>query len=161
MADVALNGGEPPCSWDAPGGDLDGQLNAFGDNLYGQLGSTTNNGTENPNPTPTLVTLPGATGPVTEVAAGDGFSPAGTSTGQLYAFGYNGNGRLGSATNNGTGDPNPTPTLVTLPGPVKKAEVACKTESSAGEYSGTKEVTTSAPGSRAANRAARNAQRQD
>jgi hypothetical protein len=35
-----------------------GQLYAFGD-YSGQLGSTTNNGTDNQNPTPTLVTLPG------------------------------------------------------------------------------------------------------
>ena len=84
--------------------------------LLGQLGSATNSGTYNPNPTPTLVSLPGATGPVTQVAAGFVHSLAVTSTGQLYAFGHNDYGQLGSTTNNGTENPNPTPTLVTLPG---------------------------------------------
>jgi alpha-tubulin suppressor-like RCC1 family protein len=93
-----------------------GQLYAFGDNYFGQLGNATNNGTYNPNPTPTLVTLLGATGPVTQVAAGENHSLALTSSGQLYAFGQNDHGQLGNATNNGTYNPNPTPTLVTLPG---------------------------------------------
>ncbi len=93
-----------------------GQLYAFGDNYYGQLGIAANSGTAKPNPTPTLVTLPGATGPVTQVAAGAWHSLALTSTGQLYAFGSNGEGQLGNTANNGTNNPNPTPTLVTLPG---------------------------------------------
>ena len=38
-----------------------------------------------------------------------------TSTGQLYAFGENYYGQLGSTTNNRTGGPNPTPALVSLP----------------------------------------------
>ena len=93
-----------------------GWLYAFGDNFFGQLGSTTNNGTFNPNPTPTLVSLPGASGPVTQIAAGGGQSFALTSSGRLYAFGFNGFGELGNTTNNNTPSPNPTPTLVTLPG---------------------------------------------
>ena len=93
-----------------------GQLYAFGVNHYGQLGSTTRNGTNQANPTPTLVTLPGATGPVTLIAAGESFSLAVTSTGQLYAFGENKYGQLGSATNKETTKASPTPTLVTLPG---------------------------------------------
>lgn len=93
-----------------------GQLYTFGENQYGQLGSATNNGKPNPNPTPTLVTLPGATGPVTQVGAGASHSFVITSTGQLYAFGRNLYGELGSATHNGTVEPNPTPTLVGLPG---------------------------------------------
>ena len=93
-----------------------GQLYAFGDNYYGQLGSTANNKTEEPNPTPALVRLPGATGPVTQVAAGAYYSLAVTSTGQLYAFGENKDGQLGSTANNKTEEPNPTPALVTLPG---------------------------------------------
>ncbi len=91
-----------------------GQLYAFGYNYYGQLGSATNNGTNNPTPTPTLVTLPGASGPLTQIAAGYGHSLALTSSGQLYAFGENFYGELGSATNNGTSNPNPTPALVDL-----------------------------------------------
>jgi alpha-tubulin suppressor-like RCC1 family protein len=92
-----------------------GQLYAFGFNFYGQLGSTTNNGTGKANPTPTLVTLPGASGAVTQLAAGQEHSLAVTSTGQLYGFGSNAYGQLGSATNSGTGNPNPTPALAALP----------------------------------------------
>jgi alpha-tubulin suppressor-like RCC1 family protein len=93
-----------------------GALYAFGDNRYGQLGNTTNNGNDNANPTPTLVELQGQTGPVTQIAAGADHSLVLTSTGQLYAFGYNGSGQLGNATNNYTYNANPTPTLVELPG---------------------------------------------
>jgi hypothetical protein len=59
------------------------------------------------------VTLSGATGPVTQVAAGAKHSLAVTSTGQLYAFGENEYGQLGIEVNF---EPNPTPALVTLPG---------------------------------------------
>ena len=93
-----------------------GQLYSFGDNPYGQLGSTTNSGTNNPNPTPTLVTLPGASGQIIAIAAGQGQSLALTSTGQLYAFGENEWGQLGSTTNVETSHPNPTPALVSVPG---------------------------------------------
>jgi len=100
----------------AAGASSAGQLYAFGLNSFGQLGSATNSGTENPNPTPTRVSLPGATGPVVQIAAGGSHSLALTATGELYAFGLNGSGQLGSATNNGTANPNPTPIAVTLPG---------------------------------------------
>ncbi len=93
-----------------------GQLYAFGANSYGQLGSTANNGTEAPNPTPTQVSLPGASGPVTQIAAGGRHSLVLTSTGQLYTFGENNHGQLGSTANSGTLNPNPTPTQVSLPG---------------------------------------------
>lgn len=93
----------------------DGQLYSFGENEFGELGRATNDFTATPNPTPTLVDLPGATGPVTEVAAGAYFSLAVTSTGQLFAFGANERGQLGSSVNNGVSVPNPTPTLVDLP----------------------------------------------
>jgi alpha-tubulin suppressor-like RCC1 family protein len=93
-----------------------GQLYAFGYNSEGQLGTATNSGTSTPNPTPRLVSLPGQNGPVTQIAAGFAHTLAVTSTGQLYAFGANTYGQLGSATNNGASTPNPTPTLVTLPG---------------------------------------------
>jgi alpha-tubulin suppressor-like RCC1 family protein len=104
-----------------------GQLYSFGYNLNGQLGTTANEGTENSNSSPTPLTLPGETGPVTQIAAGFYHSLALTSTGQLYAFGYNQAGQLGNATNSGgascdntagctTPSPNPTPTPVTLPG---------------------------------------------
>ena len=95
-----------------------GQLYGFGYNRYGQLGNGTNNNSDTPNPTPTLVGLPGQVGPVTLVSAGGVHSLAATASGQLYAFGYNFFGQLGNATNNGTSTPNPTPTLVTLPGQI-------------------------------------------
>src|SRR5262249_23041585 len=104
-----------------------GQLYAFGDNETGQLGNATNVGTNNPNPTPTLVTLPGEIGPATLIPAGESHSLAVTSSGQLYAFGYNRYGQLGNPTNNGTPKPNPTPTLVTLPG-----EIGAPTQIAAG-----------------------------
>jgi hypothetical protein len=92
------------------------QLYAFGANGSGQLGNATNNKTSEPNPTPTRVTLLGEVGPVVQIAAGESHSLALTSSGQLYAFGANGYGELGNATNNKSGAPNPTPQLVTLPG---------------------------------------------
>ena len=95
-----------------------GQLYSFGENLYGQLGYETNAGTSNPNSTPTLVGLPGAVGPVVRVAAGNAHSLALTASGQLFAFGENASGELGNATNNGNVNPNPHPTLVSLPGAV-------------------------------------------
>ena len=119
---VTLPGASGPVTQIAAGYDhslaltSSGQLYAFGKNLFGQLGNATNNGTVKANPTPALVTLPGASGPVTQVAAGFYFSLALTSSGQLYAFGENYVGQLGNATNNGTNNPNPTPALVTLPG---------------------------------------------
>lgn len=93
-----------------------GQLYAFGLNDSGELGSTTNNDSGNPNPTPGLVSLPGATGPVVQAAAGGEDTLAVTSTGQLYAFGGNQTGELGRATNSGTLNPSPTPAPVALPG---------------------------------------------
>jgi alpha-tubulin suppressor-like RCC1 family protein len=93
-----------------------GQLYTFGENYWGQLGSVTNNFTKHANPTPALVTLPGATGTITQIAAGCEHSLALTSSGQLYSFGENYWGQLGSVTNNFTKHANPTPALVTLPG---------------------------------------------
>jgi alpha-tubulin suppressor-like RCC1 family protein len=95
-----------------------GQLYSFGLNLDGELGIETNVGTSNPNPTPALVGLPGAVGPVVRVAAGNDHSLAITASGQLFAFGANGSGQLGNATNNGNANPNPHATLVSLPGAV-------------------------------------------
>jgi alpha-tubulin suppressor-like RCC1 family protein len=106
-----------------------GQLYAFGNNYYGELGSTTNNGTSTANPTPTLVALPGEIGTVTQTAAGGNDSLALTSSGQLYAFGYNADGELGNTTNTGTNNPTPTPTLVTFPG-----EIGTVTQIAAGSF---------------------------
>jgi hypothetical protein len=91
-----------------------GRLYAFGSNYYGELGNATLVGFANAHPNPTLVTLPGASGPVVQIAAGSGHSLAVTSSGQLYAFGHNRYGQLGNATNNNTEKPNPIPALVDL-----------------------------------------------
>ena len=93
-----------------------GQVYAFGSNFYGQLGNSTNNGTNMPNPAPTIVTLPGQVGTAVQVSAGQGHSLVLTSSGQVYAFGQNTYGALGSTTNNTTGNATPTPVPVTLPG---------------------------------------------
>jgi alpha-tubulin suppressor-like RCC1 family protein len=93
-----------------------GRLYAFGQNFYGQLGSSTSNGEETANPTPAAVALPGASGAVSEIAAGGDHSLAVTTTGQLYAFGRNELGQLGNAAGSGTELPNPTPRAVSLPG---------------------------------------------
>ena len=61
---------------------------------------------------PTPVTLPGQDGQITQIVAGLDDSRVVTSTGQLYGFGYNINGQLGSNANAGTAHPNPTPAPV-------------------------------------------------
>jgi alpha-tubulin suppressor-like RCC1 family protein len=93
-----------------------GSVLTFGSNQYGQLGITSNTSTTNPNPTPTLVALPGQDGRVTELATGQDHSLVLTASGQLYAFGSNSQGQLGVATNAGSARPNPAPALVALPG---------------------------------------------
>jgi alpha-tubulin suppressor-like RCC1 family protein len=120
---VTLPGEAGPVTQAAAGGGFSlavtssGQLYAFGENVYGQLGNETNlKNIFAANPTPALVNLPGATGPVIQAAGGEFFSLAVTSTGQLYAFGSNFSGELGTKTNYRTDAPNPTPALVTLPG---------------------------------------------
>jgi alpha-tubulin suppressor-like RCC1 family protein len=94
----------------------DGKVYAFGLNNEGQLGNATNNGSGTANPTPTLVSLPGATGPVSQIVAGHVFSVALTSTNQLYGFGYDYFGQVGPGLNAGTNNPNPVPAEITVPG---------------------------------------------
>ena len=120
-APLVLPGASGPVSEIAAGEDHSlavtsaGQLYAFGSNRFGQLGNPASSGTELANPTPLRVSLPGARGPVVQVAAGFAHSLALTSTGQLYAFGSNEFGQLGSADNSGTSNPTP-PAQVVLPG---------------------------------------------
>jgi alpha-tubulin suppressor-like RCC1 family protein len=105
-----------------------GQLYAFGSNEYGQLGTEVNSGTTMPNPTPAPVTLPGASGPVVQIAAGAAHSLALTATGQLYAFGENDLGQLGNEVNNKSPEPNPKPTIVALPPGDKVTQIAAGSE---------------------------------
>jgi len=92
-----------------------GQLYSFGTNLYGQLGVSVNAGTESPNPTPQRVELPSRSGVPSDIAVGGGHDLVLTSRGRVYAFGYNYQGQLGNSINVGTQNPNPTPTLLSLP----------------------------------------------
>jgi alpha-tubulin suppressor-like RCC1 family protein len=85
----------------------DGTLWAWGFNRYGQLGTTTNNDTENGNPTPTQVA-----GTYAQVAAGGYHSLALLPNGSLVTWGMNEYGQLGYPANNGTRAANPTPTPV-------------------------------------------------
>ena len=93
---------------------LPGQLYSFGLNTFGQLGRMSNLGSETPSPTPGLVTLPGATGAVVQISAGGSHTLLVTSSGQLYSFGSNFYGQLGSETSSPT-HANATASLVTLP----------------------------------------------
>jgi alpha-tubulin suppressor-like RCC1 family protein len=95
-----------------------GQLYGFGENAAGQLASTAGNGGETANPTPALLTLPAASGPVVQTAAGARFTLALSASDQLYAFGSNEYGQLGVASGSGMSGPNPTPQLLALPGAV-------------------------------------------
>jgi hypothetical protein len=80
----------------------DGSLWAWGYNRYGQLGTTTNSGTTNANPTPMQVA-----GTYTQVAAGDSHSLGLRADGSLYTWGLNSSGQLG----NGSTSIGATPTL--------------------------------------------------
>ncbi|HEX4034792.1 MAG TPA: hypothetical protein VHX66_10140 [Solirubrobacteraceae bacterium] len=100
-----------------------GQLYAFGDNHYGELGISGIAQTA----TPTLVALPGQQGAITGVAAGAEHTLVMTASGQLYSFGSNQYGQLGGETNAGTTSPNPTPAIVKFPpgaGPVRQIGAA-------------------------------------
>src|SRR5450756_2229802 len=84
-----------------------GQVLAWGDNAYGELGNASiTNST-----TPVAVSLPSGT-TVTAIAAGYNHSLALTSSGQVLAWGYNGDGELG--TGNGTTNSS-IPVAVSLP----------------------------------------------
>ena len=87
----------------------DGTVKAFGLNRTGQLGTITNNGNTNANPTPT--TIPGLFG-VKNIVAGSNHALALMEDGTLKSFGSNYNGQLGIAANSGTTNPNPTPTTI-------------------------------------------------
>lgn len=85
----------------------DGRVFAWGSNADGQLGVST---PANYRVAPVEVTLPAATGTPTRIAAGGRNSLVLTSSGQLYAFGANTHGQLGT-----TGGSRVTPALVSLP----------------------------------------------
>ena len=84
----------------------DGNLYAWGYNVFGQLG----NGTVTQELTPVQVSMPSGVTPLS-VAAGTDHSMALGSNGTVYAWGHNAFGQLG----NGTTTNSPVPTAVSLP----------------------------------------------
>ncbi len=86
----------------------DGTVRCWGRNNLGQLGSPTNNGTNNPNPAPQPAVNLGGHAAVA-ITAGDDHSCALLDDGTVRCWGLNDFGELGSATNNGTVNPNPVP----------------------------------------------------
>ena len=85
-----------------------GTVYAWGNNVYGQLGTASNSGNQSPNPVPTAVV---GLSNVTAIAAGQGHSLAVTN-GTVYAWGLNQFGQLGNSINNGNQNANPLPTQV-------------------------------------------------
>ena len=94
----------------------DGSLFSFGDNYYGQLGTSTNLGTYTPNPTGFDITSNGSLSgkTISKIACGNYHTLVLCSDGSLHSFGWNYYGQLGTTTNNNTQTPISTPTLFTV-----------------------------------------------
>ncbi len=99
---AALGGANPAIAATPSGG-----VYAWGDNSNGQLG----NGTTTNSSTPVVITLAPAVTAATAVAAGQDHSLAVGSDGKVYAWGFNGDGQLGT----GTTTDSHTPVLVNPP----------------------------------------------
>lgn len=89
-----------------------GQVYCWGLNHDGQLGTTTNNGTNTATPALQAVPLPSGVTSFSVVAAGQTHTCALANTGQVYCWGVNTSGQLGVIAN---GMPNPTPQAVPVP----------------------------------------------
>jgi alpha-tubulin suppressor-like RCC1 family protein len=86
-----------------------GTVWCWGNNYSGQLGSSTNSGTSNPNPTALQV---GTDSHWVSSDAGGNHSCGVKTDGTAWCWGSNTDGELGSSVNSGTFDPNPTPLQV-------------------------------------------------
>ena len=84
-----------------------GAVKCWGWNMYGQLGSSTNTGTQNANASPLDVQTLGSG--VVAIAAGQWHTCALTHNGAVKCWGINDAGQLGSTTNLGTGTANASP----------------------------------------------------
>ncbi|HAN10287.1 MAG TPA: hypothetical protein DCP90_06720 [Clostridiales bacterium] len=87
----------------------DGTVKTWGSNQYGQLGNATNSGTSTANVTPLVVA---DLTEVTQISAGGNHTVVYKSNGEVWTWGRNIYGQLGNSTNNGTNNPNSTPTQV-------------------------------------------------
>lgn len=100
---MAITGGEAHnCALLDTGG-----VKCWGRNYYGQLGSTTNSGTNNSNLTP--LDVQGLSSGVVAISAGYDHTCALLNTGGVKCWGWNRYGQLGSPVNNGTNNVNNTP----------------------------------------------------
>ena len=110
---VAVSGGFSFVSLGAGGGHTcglvaGGTVYCWGGNLLGQLGTTTNLGTTNPNYSPTAVNGISLVALAIDAAHTCGL----TAAGQAWCWGYNRYGQLGNTTNNDTDTGVATPTAV-------------------------------------------------
>ncbi|CDZ78631.1 Cell cycle control protein [Legionella massiliensis] len=84
-----------------------GSMKCWGSNYYGQLGSTSNIGTFNPNTSP--LDIPTLGSGVIAIAGGNTHTCALLNTGAVKCWGWNNFGQLGSTTNSGTTNANTSP----------------------------------------------------
>jgi alpha-tubulin suppressor-like RCC1 family protein len=103
--------------------DTDGIVYGFGNNKYGQLGNTTNNGNDNANHTLTQIAIPNNK-KIINIYAGGYQTILLDTDGIVYGFGWNKYGQLGNTTNNGNDNANPTLTQIAIPNNKKIIQIS-------------------------------------